>query len=74
MPVVQIETLRLLINDASSNRWKIPHLDVKTAFRYGELKETVYFMQHEGFKKEESENKVYKLNKALYGLRQAPRA
>lgn len=50
------------------------HLDVKTAFLHGELKEIVHVAQPEGFVVKDSEEKVYKLNKALYGLRQAPRA
>lgn len=54
--------------------WKIYHLDVKTAFLHGELKEEVYVQQPEGFEKKGEEEKVYKLAKALYGLRQAPRA
>ena len=73
-PVARIETIRLLINLAALNRWIIHHLDVKTAFLHGELKETVYVSQPEGFEVKGSENKVYKLHKALYGLRQAPRA
>ena len=73
-PVARIETIRLLINLAASHGWEIHHLDVKTAFLNGELKETVYVFQPEGFVKKGSEDKVYKLNKALYGLRQAPRA
>ncbi|KAG7538693.1 Zinc finger CCHC-type superfamily [Arabidopsis suecica] len=73
-PVARIETIRLLVNLAASNGWEIHHLDVKTAFLHGELKETVYVMQPEGFIEKGSEEKVYKLNKALYGLRQAPRA
>lgn len=73
-PVARIETIRLLINLAASNGWEIHHLDVKTAFLHGELKETVYVTQPEGFIIKGNEEKVYKLNKALYGLKQAPRA
>lgn len=49
-------------------------LDVKSAFLHGELKEDVYVEQPRGFESEKEREKVYKLKKALYGLRQAPRA
>ncbi|KAL1207758.1 Retrovirus-related Pol polyprotein from transposon TNT 1-94 [Cardamine amara subsp. amara] len=71
---IDFETIRLLVNLAAANGWEIHHLDVKTAFLHGELKETVYVTQPDGFEKHGSEEKVYRLNKALYGLRQAPRA
>lgn len=73
-PVARIEFIRLLINLAATKGWEIHHLDVKTAFLHGELKETVYVMQPEGFEIKGSEEKVYKLKKALYGLKQASRA
>lgn len=73
-PVARIETVRLIIGMSASHRWELHHLDVKTAFLYGELKEEVYVKQPEGFVVKGSETKVYKLSKALYGLRQAPRA
>ena len=73
-PVARIETIRLLINLAASHGWEIHHLDVKTAFLHGGLKETVYVTQPEGFEVNGSEGKVYKLKKALYGFKQAPRA
>ena len=73
-PVARIETVRFLISLAASNEWEIHHLDVKTAFLHGDLKEIVYVSQPEGFEVKGQEEKVYKLNKALYGLRQAPRA
>ena len=65
---------RLVIAIAASRGWEIHHLDVKTAFLHGELKEEVYVKQPEGFEVRGEEGKVYKLRKALYGLRQAPRA
>lgn len=73
-PVSRLETIRLLVSIAAAKGWEVHHLDVKTAFLHGELKETVYVTQPEGFEVKGSEGKVYKLNKALYGLRQAPRA
>jgi len=49
-------------------------MDVKSAFLNGYLKEEVYVMQPPGFKNNELPNHVFKLNKALCGLKQAPRA
>ena len=73
-PVARIETVRFIIALAATNGWEVHHLDVKTAFLHGELKENEYVTQPEGFVTKGSEEKVYKLHKALYGLRQAPRA
>lgn len=73
-PVARIETIRLIIALAGSHGWEVHHLDVKTAFLHGELKEEVFITQPEGFVVSEEEQKVYKLKKALYGLRQAPSA
>ena len=47
-PVARIETIRLLICLAASRGWEIHHLDVKTVFFHGKLKETVYVTQPEG--------------------------
>ncbi|KAD2392993.1 hypothetical protein E3N88_39970 [Mikania micrantha] len=54
--------------------WIMHHLDVKLAFLNGELIEEVYVSQPKGFIVKGKENKVYRLKKSLYGLRQAPRA
>ncbi|KAM0001541.1 putative RNA-directed DNA polymerase [Helianthus debilis subsp. tardiflorus] len=69
-----METIRLLLAMAASGGWLVHHLDVKSAFLNGELSEEVYVSQPDGFVIKGKENNVYKLNKALYGLRQAPRA
>ncbi|XP_076947543.1 uncharacterized protein LOC143619520 [Bidens hawaiensis] len=73
-PVARLETIRLLFALAAREEWSIHHMDVKTAFFHGELKEEVYVQQPEGFIVPGKEDKVYRLYKALYGLRQAPRA
>nr|GEW02008.1 retrovirus-related Pol polyprotein from transposon TNT 1-94 [Tanacetum cinerariifolium] len=49
-------------------------MDVKTAFLHGSLKEDVYVCQPEGFIDVDHPSHVYKLKKALHGLKQAPRA
>ena len=49
-------------------------MDMKFAFHNRELKETVYVIQPPDFLDNNNHNKVLRLHKALYGLRQAPRA
>nr|GEU46929.1 ribonuclease H-like domain, reverse transcriptase, RNA-dependent DNA polymerase [Tanacetum cinerariifolium] len=73
-PVARMETIRLFLAIAANNKWEVHHLDVKSAFLHGDLKEEVYVTQPEGFIKRQDKGKVYRLIKALYGLRQAPRA
>jgi hypothetical protein len=73
-PVARLETVRLLIAVAAQQGWEIHHSDVKSAFLNGELEEEVYVVQTPGFEQKGKEEKVFKLRKTLYGLRQAPRA
>ena len=73
-PVTRMDTVRMVVTLAAQRGWKIYQLDVKSAFLHGELSEDVYVKQPEGYKKKRSEHKVYKLHKALYDLKQAPRA
>ncbi|KAF8646560.1 hypothetical protein HU200_065782 [Digitaria exilis] len=54
--------------------WEVHHMDVKSAFLNGDLLEEVYVKQPDGFVVKGQEEKVLRLDKALYGLRQAPRA
>jgi hypothetical protein len=73
-PVARIETVRLIIALAAKSGWKVHHIDVKSAFLNGDLIEEVYVQQTPSFVVENGSGKVLKLRKALYGLRQAPRA
>ncbi|GJZ38363.1 putative ribonuclease H-like domain-containing protein [Tanacetum coccineum] len=64
----QVWTLVDLPND------KRAMMDVKSAFLYGKIKEEVYVCQPPGFEDPNFPDRVYKVEKALYGLHQAPRA
>lgn len=73
-PVVRHCSIRLLLALAVQFDLKIDHLDVQTAFLNGDLREEIYMQQPEGFMCPGSENKVYRLRKAVYGLKQASRS
>ena len=53
--------------------WELEQLDVKTAFLHGELGETIFINQPEGFEIEGKQNQVCLLKRSLYGLKQSPR-
>jgi hypothetical protein len=73
-PVARLESVRFILAIATHYRWMVHHLDMKSAFLNGDLVEEVYVKQPLGFIVRGKEGKVYKLHKALYGLRQASRA
>jgi Reverse transcriptase (RNA-dependent DNA polymerase)/gag-polypeptide of LTR copia-type/Integrase core domain/GAG-pre-integrase domain/Zinc knuckle len=70
-PASNITTLRVLLSLAAQEDLDIDQLDVKTAFLNGDLEEEVYMKCPPGF---EAGGKVWRLRKALYGLRQAANA
>ena len=72
--VSRLETIRLIIVTTILHRWKIYQIDVKSAFLNGFLEEEVYIKQRMGFEVNEHKDKGLKLNKALYELKQTPRA
>nr|GEW84454.1 retrovirus-related Pol polyprotein from transposon TNT 1-94 [Tanacetum cinerariifolium] len=73
-PVVRIEAIRLFLAYASFMGFTVYQMDVKSAFLYGTIDEEVYVMQPPGFQDPEYPARVYKVEKAMYGLHQAPRA
>nr|GEY06591.1 hypothetical protein [Tanacetum cinerariifolium] len=73
-PVAWLEAVRLFIAYAAHKSFTIYQMDVKTIFLYGPLKEEVYVNQPDGFVDPYHPDKVYRLKKALYRLKQAPKA
>ncbi|GJW86846.1 putative ribonuclease H-like domain-containing protein [Tanacetum coccineum] len=73
-PVARIKAIRLFLAYASFKDFIVYQMDVKSAFLYGKIKEEVYVCQPPGFEDPEFPDRVYKVEKALYGLHQAPRA
>jgi len=73
-PVARLDTIRALIALAAQKGWNIYQLDVKSAFLNGMLEEEIYVEQPQGFINKGNEGKVLRLKKALYDLKQAPRA
>ena len=73
-PVARLESIRIFLAFTSWKGFKVYQLDVKSAFLYGKLREKVNVGQPPGFVDPQNKKKAYLLDKALYGLHQAPRA
>nr|GEW66352.1 hypothetical protein [Tanacetum cinerariifolium] len=73
-PVARIEAIKLFLANTSFKDFVVYHMDVKSAFLYGKIEEEVYVSQPLGFQDPKFLDRVYKVEKALYGLHQAPRA
>ncbi|KAD5802663.1 hypothetical protein E3N88_14023 [Mikania micrantha] len=73
-PVARLEAIRIFLAYASYMNFTVYQMDVKTTFLYGKVKEEIYVCQPPGFEDSQFPDHVYKLDKALYGLHQAPRA
>jgi hypothetical protein len=59
---------------AAKLKWKLHQMDVKIDFLNRIIEEEVYIEQPQGFEVEDMKSHVFRLNKALYELKQAPRA
>nr|GEY08709.1 retrotransposon protein, putative, Ty1-copia subclass [Tanacetum cinerariifolium] len=72
-PVADIRAIRILIAIAAYYDYEIWQMDVKTAFLNGYLNDEVYMEQPEGFVNPKYPNRVCKLKRSIYGLKQASR-
>ncbi|GJS57850.1 putative ribonuclease H-like domain-containing protein [Tanacetum coccineum] len=72
--VARIEAIRLFLAYASFKDFMVYQIDVKSAFLYRKIEEEVYVCQPPGFKGPDFPDRVYKVEKALNELHQAPKA
>ncbi|GJR03053.1 retrovirus-related pol polyprotein from transposon TNT 1-94 [Tanacetum coccineum] len=72
--VARMESIMIFLAYVAHKSFTVFQMDVKTSFLYGTLKEDMYVCQPEGFINVDHISHVYKLKKALSGLKQAPRA
>nr|GEV86869.1 retrovirus-related Pol polyprotein from transposon TNT 1-94 [Tanacetum cinerariifolium] len=73
-PVATIKAIRIFLAYDSFKDFLVYQMDVKSTFLYGKIEEEVYVCQPPGFEDPDFLDRVYKVEKALYGLYQAPRA
>ncbi|GJW05234.1 retrovirus-related pol polyprotein from transposon TNT 1-94 [Tanacetum coccineum] len=73
-PVARLEAIRIFLACATYMNFMVFHMDVKSAFLNEKLKEEVYVIQPPIFESNEFPDYVCKLDKALYELKQAPKA
>ena len=72
-PTTRISSIRVLIALTSIHNLFVNQIDVKTAFLNGDLEEEIYIDQPKGYIAKGNEQKVCKLVKSLYGLKQKPK-
>ena len=72
-PVAMLNSIRILLFVTASLDYKIWQMDVKTTFLNGNLEEDIYLQQLEGFIVKGQEHMVCKLQRSIYGLKQASR-
>ena len=70
-PVAMLKSIRILLAIAAHFDYEIWQMDVKTAFLNGNIEEELYMVQPEGFVDPEEAGKVCKLQRSIYGLKQA---
>ena len=73
-PVAKLHTIRIVLSLAVNLEWELWQMDVKNAFLQGELEDEVYMHPPPGLEHLVKPGNVLRLKKAIYGLKQSPRA
>ena len=73
-PIAKMTYVQLFISLAATYNWDLHQLDIKNVFLYGDLQEEVYMEQPPEFIAQEEKERVCRLRKSLYGLKQCPHA
>jgi Reverse transcriptase (RNA-dependent DNA polymerase) len=73
-PVIKPTTIKNILSLAVTQSWPIRQLDVNNIFLHGELHEIIHMSQPSDFEDPQHPTHICRLHKALYGLRQSPRA
>jgi hypothetical protein len=73
-PMARYSSIRAIISLVAEMGWRVHQIDVKTAFLNGVIEEEVYIEHPEGFEVRDWDTHVCRLRRALYRLKQAPRA
>lgn len=72
-PIAKLNTVKILLSLAANYNWQLQQFYVKNAFLHGDLEEEIYMKVPPGFGGPLKANKVCRLKKTLYGLKQSPR-
>ena len=70
--IANMDSIRLILAIAASKGWEVHLMNVKSALLHSEIYEYIYMQKLEGFQDDPS--LVFRLNKSLYGLKQASMA
>ena len=72
--IARLKAIHILVSFNAFSKMKLYQMDVKSAFLNGFIKMEVYVEQPPGFESSTLPNHLFKVNKTLYGLKQALKA
>ena len=73
-PIAKINTIKVLFSIAANKDYPLYQFDMKNVFFDGEIEEEMYMHAPPGFSDEFAPREGYRLKRALYDLKQSPRA
>ena len=73
-PIVRMNSIRIFLSLVVNLNWSLHQLDVSNAFLYGDLTYQVFMEQPPGYVAQGETSQVCLIRRAIYGLKQSPRA